>query len=106
MEPAPSLRWKMNSPKIEELIEFASLKLWEPSYPAALVRRFLCELISGPDMILDLHDKQGRTAAAVLLDLVTNTAKDACLEILGIRPDKDPFATLKEIVSWAMKRAH
>jgi ribosomal protein S18 acetylase RimI-like enzyme len=96
---------KMQSPNIEELIDFANLKLWEPHYPETLVRRFLSELISGPNMILDLHDAQGRVAAAVLLDLVNNVANDACLEILGIRRDPNVFATLRQIVSWAVERA-
>lgn len=86
---------------IEALVQFSTEHPWKPQYPAPLVRRFLTELISGPEMIFDLKDAHGRVAAAVLLDKVNNLANDACLEILGFRAGAEIRVTIRQIFEWA-----
>ncbi len=50
-------------------------------------------------MIFDIHDKNGRLASAVLLDKVKNLANDACLEILGLRPDADLAKVIRQFIT-------
>ena len=94
---------KVTAANIESLVEFSELKLWEPHYPKLLVQRFLTELVSSSDSILDLHDANGRIAAAVLLDRVSNPAQLACLEILGLRNGIDQDLVLRKITEMALR---
>ena len=84
--------FRVDHPKIGELLEFSEKNPWKPIYPRSLVQRFLTELISTEDLIFDFHDQRGRAGVAVLLDKVNNLANDACLELLGMRPDADQLA--------------
>lgn len=90
---------------IEAIIEFSQRYPWKPQYPASLVRRFLTELISTRELVFDLHDELGRISTAVLLDKVNNPANDACLEILGMRPDANAELMMKEFINKALKNA-
>lgn len=88
-----------------ELIQFSQTHPWRPSYPASLVQRFLTELISSQDFIFDLHDQKGRMACAVLLNKVNNPGNDACLEVLGIRPDCNAIDVLTKFITLAKNQA-
>lgn len=90
--------------EITKLIEFAEKNPWKPKHPSSLVRRFLTELISGPQMILEIHDGRGLLALAVLLDKINNPANDACLEILGMRPDGDTLNIYSQFIEMASAR--
>lgn len=81
----------------EELIQFSQGHPWRPHYPVNLVKRFLGELISSREMIIDLFDSKGRAATGILIDTVSNPANDACLEIIGIRSDVNADAIVREL---------
>jgi ribosomal protein S18 acetylase RimI-like enzyme len=94
----------MKTINIEELVQFSQQHRWKPHYPTSLVRRFLTELISSQSLILDLHDQDGRISAAVLLDKVNNPERDACLEILGMRPGENNAIIIAQFIEFAKKQ--
>jgi ribosomal protein S18 acetylase RimI-like enzyme len=67
------------------------------------VKRFLTELISSDQMLLDLIDEEGRVAAAVLIDRIHNPSNDASLEILGIRAGEEPTGIFLHFLERAAK---
>jgi ribosomal protein S18 acetylase RimI-like enzyme len=77
------IRKPYNSNSLEEVLQFASLNGVRPYYPESLIRRFLTELSSSTDLIVDLFQGEKRVAVAVLLDLVENPSKSANLELIG-----------------------
>lgn len=83
---------------IEKLVEFAVKNPWRPTYPSALIRRFLSELISNENMVFRISDGRGLIAAAVLVDKINNPANDACLEIIGMRSDADTSEIFRELI--------
>ncbi len=86
---------------VDDLLMFSLQHPWKPQHPVSLLRRFLTDFISTPDLICDLHDEKGRLVCAVLLDQVNNPANDACLEILGLRADADKTAVISYLIDWA-----
>lgn len=63
----------------------------------------MTELSSTDDLIIDLHDAQGRVAVGVLLDKVQNKGNFANLEILGVSKKSNKTEALQEIMSIAKR---
>lgn len=84
-----------------DVLEFSQRHPWKPAFPASQVQRFLTELISCKEFMLELRDDQGLRAAAVLIDEVQNPANDACFEFLAIRPGEDERDCARELITRA-----
>ncbi len=81
------------------LIQFSLNNPWHPSWPEDVLRRFLTDLVSGPEMVLDLQIDAQRVAVAALLDKVQSKGNFANLEILGLKGEDN----LDQILEWAKK---
>lgn len=86
---------RVDARDIDSIITFAKDNPWQPQWPPTLMRRFMTQLISGPELIFDIHDKAERTGTAVLIDKIKNRGNLANLEILSLRRDIDPIRTLE-----------
>lgn len=58
-----------------------------PRWPDALIARFLGELSSSPNNIIDIHKDGKRVAVGVLVDQISNLGNLACLEVVGLTRD-------------------
>jgi ribosomal protein S18 acetylase RimI-like enzyme len=94
----------VNEKRIEEIIKFSEEHTWKPQFPSSLVRRFLTELISSPELILEINDQEGHVAVGVLLDKVSNLTNDACLEVLGLRSNADVLAVFSQMITFAKEK--
>lgn len=68
----------------ESVVRFCQDHGFKPLHPERLIRRFITNLSSGPEMTFDLFDGGKRAAVAVLLDRVRNIANCANLEVIAI----------------------
>jgi ribosomal protein S18 acetylase RimI-like enzyme len=89
--------------EIEDVIAFSRRHGLAPFHPPALVRRFLFDLVSNPDLVLDLFREGERVATAVLLDIPTNGANAANLEVVGLKADQGSREIFSLILAWAKK---
>jgi ribosomal protein S18 acetylase RimI-like enzyme len=96
--------WMDKTIDIEGIIEFSQRCPWKPGYSAGEVRRFLTELVSSESLVFESGCGPRRICAAVLLDKVSNPARDASLEILGMLPHADFAAAMKQVLEFAKTR--
>ena len=87
----------------DSLIHFSLANPLRPFHSRELMLRFITELSSNDELVIDLHDQNGRVAVAVVLDQITNPSNSACLEILGLRSDIK--SSSKEIYSRILTEA-
>ena len=80
-----------------EVLQFVSLNGVRPYYPESLVRRFLTELASSADLVIDLFQGEKRVAVAVLLDSVDNPSNSANLELIGCLKKVDINSIVKTV---------
>lgn len=83
---------------LETILQFKNSYPWKPSFPDPLVKKFLTDFISSPQMIFEFADEQGIAGVAVALDRVETVANDVCLEILGVRSNIDPMNFVKKLI--------
>jgi ribosomal protein S18 acetylase RimI-like enzyme len=88
----------------KEWIAFSQAHAFRPKYSPAMVERFLTELSSGPQQIIDIRDENGRIALGVVIDKIQNPGGSANLEILGIRESADMHTVLRRLAVEARLR--
>lgn len=91
--------------QMDSIIQFAASHPWKPIWSEAFIKEFLGQLISNQNLVLDFYSSssQERLATAVLVDRITNTGNNACLEILGISSKLGK--NILEIFELAIERA-
>lgn len=88
---------------INEILEFSQLNAVRPYYSSNLHRRFLTQLASSSDLVLDLFYNNKRIAVAVLLDKVNNPSNAANLEIIGRSTAVEIEELFQYILPWSLK---
>lgn len=87
----------------DDLVTFSVQHPWGPGWPPGMVRHLL-QLISSESLILDIVENGQQLAAAVLVDRVKNPGNHASVEVLGMRSDANPEATLSRLLAMARER--
>jgi len=84
-----------------DIIEFAKCNPVLPLWSEEMMRRFIGQLISSQDLVIDLHEDGQRVAIAVLLDKIQNKGNHANFEILGISNKVDKSESVEKLLSAA-----
>lgn len=84
-----------------DIIEFAKRNPVLPQWSENIMRRFIGQLISSPDLLIDLHENGQRIATAILLDKIQNKGNHATFEVLGILGAMDKAKIIQQLLSAA-----
>jgi len=82
---------------IQSVLQFCRSNPVSPIWPEHLIQRFLTELSSSPQNVLDVRQNGVRIAVGVLVDQISNAGNLACMELIGASskiPLKEVYAIL------------
>jgi ribosomal protein S18 acetylase RimI-like enzyme len=73
---------------VNDILKFAGLHGLPPHRTQAQMRRYLTQMISSPNHVIDLFNRDRRVATGVVLDLVRNPGMTTPFELLGMSRDE------------------
>jgi ribosomal protein S18 acetylase RimI-like enzyme len=93
-----------DSKTFDKIMKFAQEHPWRPVWPEDMKRRFLTNLVSSDDLILEVTDNDRLVAVGVLIDEIQNPGNQACLEVLGVEADGNEISRIEKLVHLAADR--
>jgi ribosomal protein S18 acetylase RimI-like enzyme len=95
------VRQNFSPEKMEDIISFSKEFGLSPHRETSLIKRFLLDLTSSPDLVFDLFQDGKRVISAVLIDRAQNGANSANLEIIALRPHENTDRVVYRVLELA-----